>query len=336
MSERPYGRVYHEIWDDEDVRGLSHANFRLFIFLFTKGHWSCIHEKSERSLKRGAALTLTEVRAALPELQAAGLIEWDEDAEVVWVVNGLEYQMLGNGWNRNLEKNLDRHLQGLPASPLIARFRARYADKVGPGPKKAVSNRSDENPESSTEAVPNRSDKAVGDRSTKAVGDRFQKRSPTTSTSTSTVTGTATGTSTLPRAREDAASGPMCSAGAWTALRQRLLELGHPTEPGRAVSWPGGSGPREWPQVFDQWGGLRGVLGWVERWHAHLGQGRGDPSWWAPKAFTQAAFERLVADVERWDSGDFSEPDRGRRRGKRQGHTEPDGPKYTGDEIPAG
>lgn len=105
------------------------------------------------------------------------------------------------------------------------------------------------------------------------------------------------------RSEENTHTSVQSPEGAWNALRARMTEMGHPTKPGARVSLPAGA-PRDWPTIFRDWNGLRGVLDEVERWHAHLKAGRGDPSWWSGKVFTHQAFARLVADCDAWDRGD--------------------------------
>lgn len=85
--------------------------------------------------------------------------------------------------------------------------------------------------------------------------------------------------------------------GAWTALRSRMLEMGHPTRPGATVTLPAGA-PRDWPTIFRDWGGLRGVLDRIEIWHGQLKAGKGDPSWWSGKVFTCKSFAIMVADCD--------------------------------------
>lgn len=102
-------------------------------------------------------------------------------------------------------------------------------------------------------------------------------------------------------------SGVLSPDGAWSALRARMIEMGHPTRLGARVTLPAGA-PRDWPTIFRDWGGLRGVLDILEKWHSHLRAGRGDASWWSGKVFTHQAWARVVADCDEWDGGDAAKP----------------------------
>ena len=296
---RPYGRIYREAWKDRRVRALSDSAFRCWVYLVTGGHWSCILEKSPKQIGNGCGRDRMWAEAALDELVASGMVQWDRDADVIWVIKGLRYQI--DKWNSNLAKGLERHLEMLPFSAVTEDFRSAYPD----GPFSFNLNPNGNQPRVHEEAASGLA--AIGSTtdcrdgpgpSEKLVVDQNLDQSPTTGNREQVTENRAQGLN----ARACEGTSVLTPAGAWSALKARLLELGHPTDPRRPVSWPGGKGPREWTQIHDQWGGLRGVLDWVERWHAHLAAGRGDASWWGPRALTQAAFERLVSDVEAWDA----------------------------------
>lgn len=149
---RPYGRIYQSAWKDDEIRSLTHAAFRVFVYLVTGCHWSCIVEKSDGQIARGVGnMKRLEAREALAELVSAGLVDWDDDADVVWVVNGMRYQI--SSWNMNLAKNLDRYLGELPISAVVDRFRTEYEN--GPEPKpKTVADRSEDRPSTTPTPTP--------------------------------------------------------------------------------------------------------------------------------------------------------------------------------------
>jgi len=128
MKDKKYRRMRVDVFQHERTRDLSAVAKILMVYLLTP-HCSAICCKSIVQMRNGVdmKLDIETVRAALGELVAAEIVEWDEQHEVVWVVEGLDEQVCGDHPRHpNIAKSVLAHLDTLPPSSLIARLLERY------------------------------------------------------------------------------------------------------------------------------------------------------------------------------------------------------------------
>lgn len=119
-----YRAIHGSFWTDPKVKRLSPDQKLLFLYLITcpHSHLSGIYYLPCGLISHETGLCADIARAGLLRLQEAGLVRWDETAEVVWVVNMLRYQ--GSG-AKNFKAVADQ-LAALHDSPLVKAFAEHY------------------------------------------------------------------------------------------------------------------------------------------------------------------------------------------------------------------
>ena len=122
-----YRTICCELWTDPKVQSLSVPSTYLFLYLITNthSHLSGLYYlpipvmQLETRLGRGT-------EGALKGLLASQLVEYEATYQQVWVVNMFKFQ----GRGQKTERGVAYYFHGLHATPLIARFLARYPQIV--------------------------------------------------------------------------------------------------------------------------------------------------------------------------------------------------------------
>lgn len=117
---REYGKVATRFWTDARVLSLEGREKLVFLFLLAGTQSNCVgcFRCTSHHIAADAVCTAEEAEQALSRLAAAGLIERDVVAGLVWLPRWLRYNPL---LNPNMGKSALMDLLALPASPLLAR-----------------------------------------------------------------------------------------------------------------------------------------------------------------------------------------------------------------------
>lgn len=116
-----YAAVFTKIWQDNKFRALDDNAKTLFLYLLTSPHGNLIGlyymplAYASADLGRG----IEGVSKGLSDLEKAGMIRYDKEAQVVLIVNFLKYNPINND---NQAKGALQQLEGLPETPLITDF----------------------------------------------------------------------------------------------------------------------------------------------------------------------------------------------------------------------
>lgn len=129
MSKKQYRQVRVDLFNHKKTQGLS-AIAKLLMIYLTTPHQAGISCKSVTQMRNGidVRLPVGVVRDALAELVDAGVVQWDEDFEVAWVVEGLDEQVIRETPEKhpNMAKSVMTHLDTLPPTSLVRVFLERY------------------------------------------------------------------------------------------------------------------------------------------------------------------------------------------------------------------
>lgn len=118
-----YRQIHTKIWSSPDFQQLSPHAKLVFIYLFSNSHRNeaALYRITPKTISNETDLTVAEVDNAMAELEGAGLVKYDRDAYIVWVVNAVKYQKL----SPNELKAIDRNLQEI-FHPFTEDFRRYY------------------------------------------------------------------------------------------------------------------------------------------------------------------------------------------------------------------
>lgn len=119
-----YRTIDTSFWDDPRIRALEPAAKLLFLHLVTNRHAHCSGIYCLRleyaALETG--LSLRQVEACLAALTASGLVRYEAERGVIWVVRMLRHQ----GRGAKLMQAAAAQLRALHRSPLVAEFLEAY------------------------------------------------------------------------------------------------------------------------------------------------------------------------------------------------------------------
>lgn len=127
--------VKEELWTDRKFLALSSEARLLFIWSWCPPHAAVcgLYSVSPRQLQKALGegmhdLTIeAAVKIALDELEEAGLLRYDWDNEVVWVVNRVKHAAT----TPRARSLMQRELRACPDSPLVDAFVKRYGRTLG-------------------------------------------------------------------------------------------------------------------------------------------------------------------------------------------------------------
>ena len=299
-DRRQYGRVLKDFWRHEKTRPLSSHAKLLVVYLATSGHWSCIRQASVPALAVGMGMDRGDahhVREALSELQAAGMVEYDDWAEVVWLVEGLKHQISDPQWNKNMAKAVENHLSGLPLSPLIERFRKHYTKRglcktepqIENGPEPQIKNGPEPCSESGSQP-PHTPDPIPGTQSASAYSAK----------SSDHVGGLPGGVKGARASEDSVRRGHDRTHSAWVQLRAGTLEHLAPMPGCVRPTW-GASAPAGLPYALGVFGGLPELSQALLEHHDHLLR-HGTPEarrWWKRAMLgSERSVDILVGQVD--------------------------------------
>ena len=86
---RKFAKIRPNLWKSEKMRSLSPTGKLLAMYLLTSPTYSMIgiYEQSKVVAQKHTGLLIDDFNAALAELQAIDFVRFDEETEVVWVVD---------------------------------------------------------------------------------------------------------------------------------------------------------------------------------------------------------------------------------------------------------
>ncbi len=86
---RKFAKIRPNLWKSEKMRSLSPTGKLLAMYLLTSPTYSMIgiYEQSKVVAQKHTGLLVEDFNSALAELQAIDFIKYDEETEVVWVVD---------------------------------------------------------------------------------------------------------------------------------------------------------------------------------------------------------------------------------------------------------
>ncbi len=122
-------RVRVDFWTHPKMAGLSVVEKAVVLWLATGGHPSCIVQVSERRAHRSIDPEIPDTlfRSSVSRLVELGIIRWDEDLEILWLIEGLDEQ--GFTGEKN-ERSTCKHLEVFPICQITREFAIRYPQCV--------------------------------------------------------------------------------------------------------------------------------------------------------------------------------------------------------------
>jgi len=91
-----YRQIHIKIWSSPDFQALSSDGKFVFIYLFSNSHRNeaALYRITPKTISNETDLSADQVNTALSELANRTLIKWDQDSNIIWVVNAIKYQKL--------------------------------------------------------------------------------------------------------------------------------------------------------------------------------------------------------------------------------------------------
>ena len=91
-----YRQIHTKIWTSPDFQELSPLAKLAFIYLFSNNHRNeaALYRITPKTISRETDMTLEEAQMALTEMEKVGVIKYDWDNHVVWVINAIRYQKI--------------------------------------------------------------------------------------------------------------------------------------------------------------------------------------------------------------------------------------------------
>lgn len=124
-----YRQIHTHIWDDPDFETLSPYAKLIFIYGFSNRHRNeaGLYTITIRKLAFETGLSQEDAGAAIKEIEAKGMWQYDWDNQVLWIKNAIRYQTV-------TEKNLTAIKRDIATinSPLVAEFEEYYKDLLSP------------------------------------------------------------------------------------------------------------------------------------------------------------------------------------------------------------
>ncbi len=103
-----YRQIHIKIWSSPDFQALSSDGKLVFIYLFSNSHRNeaALYRITLKTISNETDLDMDQVNNALFELVSGGLIKWDKDGNIIWVVNAIKYQKLSPNEVTGIKKSL--------------------------------------------------------------------------------------------------------------------------------------------------------------------------------------------------------------------------------------
>lgn len=128
MSEKKYRRMRVDLFNHAKTAPLS-LEAKILMLYLTTPHAAGISCRSTTQMRNGvdARKPVAVIEDALAELVAAGLVMWDKDFEVVWLIEAFDEQVCSQCTSHpNMAKAVMAHLETLPPSSVKSAFLQRY------------------------------------------------------------------------------------------------------------------------------------------------------------------------------------------------------------------
>lgn len=131
---RKFAKIRPNLWKSEKMRNLSPNGKLLAMYLLTSPAYSMIgiYEQSKVVAQKHTGLSVGDFDAALAELQAIDFVRFDEETEVVWVVDMALTQIADGGLSEQQRKGVINELTRLKAEcqfPFVDEFINYYREK---------------------------------------------------------------------------------------------------------------------------------------------------------------------------------------------------------------
>ena len=119
-----YRTICVEFWTDRKVRSLSLEAKAIFLYLITNPHTHVagIYYLPFPTIEHETTTKGTKLVGIMKQLCESGLVQWDEEREIIWVVNMLRFQ----GQGQKVSQGVAYQLKSLHDSPLIEAFLKCY------------------------------------------------------------------------------------------------------------------------------------------------------------------------------------------------------------------
>jgi hypothetical protein len=130
-----WAKLQCEAWTDSKFMSLSTDARLLFLWAWTNDRAAIcgLYECSPKQMKRGLGHQASEysqderVEFALKELHDAGMVRYDDDNDVLWVVNRVKHANV----SARAAKAMQREVRSCPDSPLVMAFLKKYGAELG-------------------------------------------------------------------------------------------------------------------------------------------------------------------------------------------------------------
>ena len=124
-----YRNLHVKIWSDPKFEGIMPNSKLLFVYLLTCPHRneSGLYNISLNKICFETSLSLGKVKESMSQLCQKGLTQYDNEKEVVWVVNAVKYQAL----NKNCITSIGNDLEKCSSNCLRKNFADYYNDYKG-------------------------------------------------------------------------------------------------------------------------------------------------------------------------------------------------------------
>ena len=146
MSRKRFATIKPRFWTRGTGRRLSKDGKLLASYLMAgpNGSYVGLYELSMREIQDHTAMTPDEVRSAMRELSDERFAFWDEEEEVVWVVNAVIHSTAPqwspeSGWRSSYLRSAESICAVLGDHPFVAMFWEKYKKNIQISPKKATS-----------------------------------------------------------------------------------------------------------------------------------------------------------------------------------------------------
>lgn len=121
-----YRQIHTKIWSSPDFQALSPNAKLVFIYTFSNDHRNeaCLYRITPKTIANETELTVEEIKAALEEIEAQGMIKYDPERYLMWVINAVRYQKISPNEVTAIQNNLAAY----EPHPFVEEFRNYYAD----------------------------------------------------------------------------------------------------------------------------------------------------------------------------------------------------------------
>lgn len=128
-----YRQIHIKIWSSPDFQQLSPHGKLVFIYLFSNSHRNeaCLYKITPKTISNETDLTIEQVNEVISEIENAGMVKYDRDNFILWVINAVKYQKL----NTNEKKGILNSLKPIKDHPFYNEFMDKYSEVFESLPK---------------------------------------------------------------------------------------------------------------------------------------------------------------------------------------------------------